>query len=224
MPASHMSVATENPGQAGGDLLSDRAYLQLRERLVTLQIRPGTPLNEDALVRDLGVGRTPVRNAIRRLALEDLVRVYPRRGTFAAEVRLSDLDYLVDMRLALEPHATARACERASLADIETLTAIRAQMASPDQGWRVGMDVHNRLHRALFKAADNPPMEEVLLRQMNLSMRIWHLVHERGDRDPHLHDHLPLIDAVLARDAVTARALSIEHVRDFEREVRRLEA
>lgn len=221
MVVSQMSVPS--PEGDHGELLSDRAYRDLRERLVTLQIRPGAPLNEDALMRVLMVGRTPVRNAVRRLALEDLVRVYPRRGTFAAEVRLSDLDYLVDMRLALEPHATARACERAGNADLAALQQIREAMTTPDQGWRVSMDTHNQLHRALFRAADNPPMEDVLLRQMNLSMRIWHLVHERGDRDPHLHDHLPLLDAVLRRDAEQARVLAVEHVRDFEREVRQLQ-
>ena len=74
---------------ASGELLADRAYAELRDRIVTLAIPPGAPINEDALGRDLEMGRTPVREAIKRLALERLVTVFPRRGTFGPGGRVS---------------------------------------------------------------------------------------------------------------------------------------
>ena len=96
------------PAGATG-LLSDRAYAALRDRLISLAIPPGAPIDEDALTRELGVGRTPVREAVRRLALEGLVVVYPRRGTFASSIDITSLTDITDVRCQLEPHAAARA-------------------------------------------------------------------------------------------------------------------
>src|SRR5512133_190975 len=104
------------PAPATG-LLSDRAYAALRDRLITLQIAPGAPIDEDALIRELGVGRTPVREAVRRLVLEGLVVVYPRRGTFATAINLTSLSDITDVRLQLEPHAAERAARLADEGD-----------------------------------------------------------------------------------------------------------
>src|SRR5919201_7016090 len=101
------------PAPAHG-LLSDRAYAALRDRLISLELQPGAPIDEDALTRELGVGRTPVREAVRRLALEGLVVVYPRRGTFAASINITSLTDITDVRAQLEPYAAERA---ATLAD-----------------------------------------------------------------------------------------------------------
>ena len=99
--------------QLPSDLLSDRAYAALRDRLIDLSIAPGDPIDEDALTRELGVGRTPVREAVRRLVLEGLVVVYPRRGTFATAINLTSLSDITDVRLQLEPHAAERAARLA---------------------------------------------------------------------------------------------------------------
>ena len=90
-------------------LLSDRAYAALRDRLITLAIPPEAAIDEDALSRELGMGRTPVREALRRLALEGLIVVYPRRGTFASSVNITSLSDIADVRAQLEPHAAERA-------------------------------------------------------------------------------------------------------------------
>src|SRR3954454_10764552 len=97
---------------APGELLADRAYSALRDQIVTLAIPPGAPINEDALGRALKMGRTPVREAIKRLALENLVSVFPRRGTFASEINITDLAHISDVRVQLEGHAAYRAAER----------------------------------------------------------------------------------------------------------------
>ena len=74
-----------------GELMADRAYAEMRDRIVTLRIPPGSPIDEDALGKELAMGRTPVREAIKRLSLENLVTVFPRRGTFASEINITDL-------------------------------------------------------------------------------------------------------------------------------------
>ena len=85
-----MSAATGARSGPGG-LLADRAYVELRDQIVTLAIPPGAPINEESLGRALGLGRTPLREAIKRLALENLVAVQPRRGTFVSAVEAADI-------------------------------------------------------------------------------------------------------------------------------------
>src|SRR5579859_2313319 len=105
---SHISAART----AARELLADRAYDELRDRIVTLQIAPGAPIDEDLIGQELEMGRTPVREAIKRLSLENLVTVFPRRGTFASEINITDLAHISDVRGVLEGHAAHRAAQR----------------------------------------------------------------------------------------------------------------
>src|ERR671932_2653405 len=106
-----MSAAT-GARSGPGELLADRAYVELRDQIVSLAIPPGAPINEESLGRELGLGRTPLREAIKRLALENLVAVYPRRGTFVCEINITDLAHISDVRVQLEGHAAYRAAQR----------------------------------------------------------------------------------------------------------------
>src|SRR5579862_2319971 len=106
-------------------LLADRAYVELRDRIVTLQIAPGAPIDEDFLGRELAMGRTPVREAIKRLALESLVTVFPRRGTFASEINITDLNHISDVRMVLEGHAAYRAAQRITAEQRRELAALQ---------------------------------------------------------------------------------------------------
>lgn len=98
-------------GEPGSEELSlaERAYRALRDRLVMLEIRPGAPVHEEQLAQSLGVGRTPVREALKRLQHERLITTYPRRGTFATEVNITDLAHISEVRLELEPLEIGRA-------------------------------------------------------------------------------------------------------------------
>src|SRR5436309_6033425 len=118
-------------GAAHGEavLLSERAYAALRDRLISLAVAPGAPIDEDALTRELGVGRTPVREAVRRLALEGLVVVFPRRGTFASSIDITSLTDITDVRCQLEPHAAARAAALADGADRAEAAGIISELA-----------------------------------------------------------------------------------------------
>src|SRR3954452_11515152 len=186
-----------------GELLADRAYAELRDRIVTLGIAPGEPINEDALGRELQMGRTPVREAIKRLALERLVTVYPRRGTFASEINITDLAHISDVRQQLEGHAAYRAAERLTTARRAGLDALLAGIdatggADGDELIELDAEIHRFVHRA----SANPYLEETLGRYFNLSLRIWYLV---LDRLPHLtervREHRALLEAIRDGDA-----------------------
>ena len=78
-------------------MISERAYEELRERIVTLRLAPGTVLREDELMRELEIGRTPLREAVKRLALENLVAVQPRIGTYVTSVDVADIVHISEV-------------------------------------------------------------------------------------------------------------------------------
>jgi DNA-binding GntR family transcriptional regulator len=204
-------------------LLADRAYEAIRDRIITLQLPPGSPINESALTRELGVGRTPIREAIKRLALEDLATVYPRLGSFVSEVQITDLADISDLRVQLEGHAAYRASERATPSDREMAEALigaldqLAGAPAPEQL----MDADARVHRFIYACSRNPYLASAAERYLNLSLRIWHVV---LDRLPHLSEsvleHRALLRAVSDHQPELARRLAREHVATFEREIR----
>jgi DNA-binding GntR family transcriptional regulator len=206
-----------------GELLADRAYADLRDRIVTLAIAPGAPINEDALGRELEMGRTPVREAIKRLALERLVTVFPRRGTFASDINITDLAAISDVRVQLEGHAARRAAERLTAAQRGELEALIAEIdereGSTDADTLMRLDAH--VHRSVYAWAGNAYLQETLERYLNLSLRIWYLV---LDRLPHLfdrvHEHRELLVAIRDGHADRAGDIAAEHVATFESEIR----
>jgi DNA-binding GntR family transcriptional regulator len=210
-------------GGPAGELLADRAYEELRDRIVTLRIAPGAPIDEDVIGQELAMGRTPVREAIKRLSLENLVTVFPRRGTFASEINITDLAHISDVRAVLEGHAARRAAERITEAQRAELDDLLEELGrsrgSDDLEALIALDAH--VHRFIYRCAANPYLEETLGRYFNLSIRIWHLV---LDRLPHLfarvHEHDDVLRAIAAGEAERARAILADHIATFEREIR----
>jgi DNA-binding GntR family transcriptional regulator len=205
------------------ELLADRAYVQLRDRIVTLRIAPGAPIDEDSLGHELEMGRTPVREAIKRLALENLVTVFPRRGTFASEINITDLNHISDVRMMLEGHAAFRAAERITDAQRAELRVLLQDLGRSEGSDDVEslMALDARVHRFIYCCAGNPYLEETLARYFNLSLRIWHLV---IDRLPHLfarvHEHDDVLKAIEKGAPDQARRLLSKHIATFEREIR----
>jgi DNA-binding GntR family transcriptional regulator len=216
-------VRTATGARSGaGELLADRAYVALRDQIVTLAIPPGAPLHEESLGRELGLGRTPLREAVKRLALENLVAVYPRRGTFVTEINITDLAHVSDVRVQLEGHAAYRAAERLTSAQRDELDALVAEIARPDgrpAAELMGLDA--RIHRFVYRCAGNPYLRDTLERYLNLSLRIWYLV---LGRLPHLfervHEHGDLLQAIRDGNGERARTIAADHVETFEREIR----
>src|SRR3712207_9189230 len=155
--------------------LADKAYVAIRDRLIMLDIRPGDPIDDDELAKDLDVGRTPVREALKRLEGDRFVVSYPRRGTFATGMDISDLAHISDIRAQLEPLAARRAAERA----VRTAPAELEDLASPIQHLDVAQTDPTELmrwdlaaHRAVYRAAGHPHLEDVLIRYDNLATQI----------------------------------------------------
>ncbi|MGB3485362.1 MAG: GntR family transcriptional regulator [Mycobacterium sp.] len=220
-----MSVTNSsiNGTAAGAETNADRAYELVRERLVLLDIRPGAPIDDDQVAAELQLGRTPVREALKRLERERLVIAYPRRGTFAAPVDMTDLADISEIRKQLEPTAAARAARsappesRARLAEL--VDVIAAIGDDDDQRDILRRDV--RVHREIYRASGNPHLEQILVSLDGHATRIWCLFLDRlPDIAGHVREHTALLEAILAGDADRAAALALEHVTGFERAIR----
>jgi DNA-binding GntR family transcriptional regulator len=207
---------------AGTGLIAERAYVELRDRIVTLRLAPGTLLREDELMRELAIGRTPLREAIKRLALESLVAVQPRSGTFVTGVDAADISHISEVRAGLEAQAAELAALRIDGDARERAEAllelVRALAGASDADALMHLD--ERIHQLVWQAAGNPYLLETLERYFQLSLRIWYVV---LDRVPALGaavvDQAQLLEAILAGDAAQAHALMREHVLAFEREI-----
>jgi DNA-binding GntR family transcriptional regulator len=215
-----MSAAT-GARSGAGELLADRAYVELRDQIVSLAIAPGAPINEESLGRELGLGRTPLREAIKRLALENLVAVYPRRGTFVTEINITDLAHISDVRGQLEGHAAYRAAERLTPGQRDELDALVAEIEAGPEGAQQLMELDARIHRFIYRCAGNPYLRDTLERYLNLSLRIWYLVLGRLPRlFERVHEHQELLQAIRAGDGPGARSIAAAHVARFETEIR----
>jgi DNA-binding GntR family transcriptional regulator len=212
-----MDTATE------GLSLAEQAYRALRDRLIMLDIAPGEPLNEGQLVTELGFGRTPLREALKRLETDHLVVSYPRRGTFATRVDITELAAVSEVRQLLEPLAARKAAESTDAAVRQDLLEARASIESlaGDAPWREVMGEDLAVHRLIYRAAGNHHLEEPLIRLDNLATRIWCVVVDRLPAvGAHIREHLGLLDAILDGDADRAQGLAAEHIRHFDAAVR----
>jgi len=203
--------------------LSDRAYEILRDRLIMMDIAPGEPINEAALVQELSIGRTPLREALKRLEVDHLVHSYPRRGTFASRVDITELAAITEVRLALEPLAAERAATLhggSARAGIEKTLLAVSQLSGADQR-RTLMENDLEVHRLIYQAAGNHHLEETLVRLDNLATRIWCMTLERlPSVQEHISEHIALLQAILDGDTSQARSLALEHIVHFEKSVR----
>ncbi len=205
--------------------LSYRAYARLRDMIVTLQLAPGALVNEAGLMDELGLGRTPIREALQRLACEGLVVLRPRRGAFVASLSIVDLQQIFELRRTIEGYAAALAAERATEADLATLASALATLesAGPQAGPEADIAIDRRFHRAVARAAHNRFLESTLSRMYNLNLRLWYLALDKiGPMREAVEQHRRVLAAVTARDSALAEAAMRDHITSFQARVREL--
>src|SRR3954469_15452459 len=126
-----MANAILSPRAGEAVSFADRAYYAIRELIVTLELPPGAVVREPELTERLGIGRTPVREALRRLAQGRLIEVFPRRGMVVTKGDVRDLARLCEVGSALEPEAARLAAERATQADLVELQELLTELDGP---------------------------------------------------------------------------------------------
>src|SRR5438552_12537510 len=201
---------------------SEEAYARILERIVSLEMASGSVVNEARLREELKIGRTPIREALQRLARENFVRSIPHRGTFVTDVNITDLARITEVRVVLESHAARLAAEKLSAADreaIEGLLELLRPGHATDQ--RDLMHLDQQIHRLVYRSAHNPFLEATLERYFNLSLRLWYLVLDReAGLLQAVDEPVELLRATPAGQGRRADDVMRRHVTGFEREIR----
>jgi DNA-binding GntR family transcriptional regulator len=180
-------------------------------------------VSERELMERLGLGRTPVREALRTLAQEKLVEVYPRRGVVVAPVDVGDLALLSEARIRLESFAARLAAKRANESDRAVAGALLAELPglADTRDERALIELDQRIHRHVYRCGHNPFVESTLTEWYTLTLRIWFLALDRVARlDDAVTKHGELLQAICDGDAPRAEKVMRNHIEAFESAIR----
>jgi DNA-binding GntR family transcriptional regulator len=203
--------------------LAEKAYFSIRDLIVSLELAPGAVIDERELMERLGIGRTPIREALRRLAHEGLVEVYPRRGMFVTGVDVRELARLSEVRAVLEPEAARLAAERATDADRADIGGLLHELAGHGRNDHELMALDERIHAAVYRAAHNDLLAATLAQYYVLALRIWSLALDRAhDLEEAVDAHRALLEAIRDGDGSQAAETMRAHVQDFEQAMHRV--
>jgi DNA-binding GntR family transcriptional regulator len=202
--------------------LSDKAYELIRHKIITLEIPPLSAIDESALMAELEIGRTPIREALQRLAFENLVSIAPRRGIFVTDVSITDLQRIFEIRMVLEGFCARLAAQRATPCQLAEMgTVIRELDAVRNEDARTLLAIDERFHTLLYQAAGNQFLADSLEHLQALSFRIFYLVLNRlGSVRWTVEQHREIIEVLQAQDGARAEALLQQHIYQFQQEIK----
>jgi DNA-binding GntR family transcriptional regulator len=197
---------------------AERALHALRELILGGELTPGARLGEVELADRLGVSRTPVREALSRLAAEGIVEIQPNRGARVATWTVAELEGVFELRSTIEPLLTAYAVPQATAADIEELDDLAHRMADvgcpgPRQNLDALVPLNRAFHDRLVALAGHPTLATALAGAIHppIVLRNFHAYDEASLRRSLAH-HAEIVAALRAGDATWARAVMTAHI------------
>ena len=215
-----------SPASGSGEVesMAEEAYQVIRSKIITLEFEPGSLMSEQDLMNQLGFGRTPIREAIRLLANEHLIDVYPRRGMFVAGVDVKNLSALSEVRATLEIKAAALAAQRSTPEDRAVTEALITEIdgikGSPDMTKLIHLD--QRIHHHIYACTHNEFLESTLNQYYAHALRIWFLALEKVDNlSEAIIEHRALLEAMRDNDPEVAARAMRDHVEGFETTIRK---
>ncbi|WP_423205833.1 GntR family transcriptional regulator [Paracoccus yeei] len=190
---------------------SDQTVAALQDLIERGSLEPGSMVSEHSLMQLTGFGRTPVREAIQRLALSHMLRIHPNRGIEIPAASVEDQLSRLEVRRTIEVLAVTLACERAAredLADMEVLTAA----LSGEFSLQSYLDTVRRTHDLIIRAARNPYLETLMAPLQTLSRRFWimHVKDEAKEIAVGKRLHQRILAAIADRDVEASRQASLE--------------
>ena len=200
--------------------MSARAYAEIRGLIIRLDLAPGDVVREEALQTQLGIGRTPIREALQRLARDQFVTVMPRRGMLVSSIDVSELSLLFETRAVMEPYAARLACMRGADADWDEMARVIDASAAA-AGDAALLEVDRRCHEIIWNAAGNRFLTDTLDVLYAQSDRVWHMyLVDVADTREAVAEHAGILATLRSGDAAAVAAEVETHVKAFDAQVR----
>jgi DNA-binding GntR family transcriptional regulator len=205
-------MSTRSP--EGAQTLAGEIHTVLKKDIMDLHLKPGTILQEAELAKRFGVSRTPVREALQRLAAQGLVTITPQRGAAVSDVSIQDVLGAYQIRELLEPHACRIAAERISDEDLERIQRLADYESSPrpkreDLARYVATD--SEIHDIILAAAGNPLLRQVVKDMTALTTRVQFIIPDHRPK-ANREELLKIVEALLRRDPIDAETAMREHL------------
>lgn len=195
--------------------LHHQAAERLRQQIFAGDLAPGGFVDEAALCEQLAVSRTPLREALKVLVAEGLLRHEPRRGCFVAEITERDVDQIFPVMALLEGRAVHEAAEHAGPADMDALEVLHQRLREHAEAGRITeyYEANYAIHEAFITLADNRWLAQVIgdLRRI-LRLARHQTLHVPGRLQQSLAEHLQVFEALKARDAAAAEQAMRHHL------------
>jgi DNA-binding GntR family transcriptional regulator len=204
--------------------LLDRAYNEIKFRIITCRYRPGEVLSEALISLELKIGRTPIHQAIHRLVMDGLVSIMPRKGVMVRAVSIDEVMEIIGVRLVTECYCARLAADRADDTELQELEDIVETLDKITEKRNVEqmMLLDRKFHDTLARAAKNAVLADVLRNLHERSLRFWFI----SLRDPDHHrnvlaQHRAIVKALKSREPDAAEAAMRDHILAFQRNVTR---
>jgi DNA-binding GntR family transcriptional regulator len=199
--------------------MTERAYAEIRQRVITLKFRPGQFLNESMICSELGMGRTPVHEALHRLQIEGLVQIVPRKGILIRTASLDDVIALIETRMMIEPAGMALAAQRAETSHLKTLQTIidksRQALRENDRAGYMTLDLS--FHSEIIRATGNSVLADIMRMLHQRASRLWHLqVWKDADLQVTQKEHEAIFEALKRGDSNAALDAGRAHLNSLK--------
>lgn len=199
--------------------LRELVFESLREAIITGRLRPGERMMEIQMAEEMGVSRTPVREAIRKLELEGLVVMIPRKGAYVAGLSLKDIADVFEIRGALEGLAAELAAERITDEEQDEMERYLVMIAEYIEAGDIEkvVEIDTDFHTLLYKCSRNSRLSQIIsnLREQIQRFRTTSLSYP-GRMKTALEEHRKIVEALAARDGELARRIAQEHIENAE--------
>lgn len=204
--------------EEAGVSLNELAYRRFKQALVTLSYKPGEYLNTAQVMNDLDMGRTPINQAIHRLANEGLLQVIPRKGVMVSPLSMDDALELIEVRLANEMLCMRLASQKITERQVATLTELNRQIeaASQERDRVRMMTLDHEFHQELAQIAGNNMLADILSVLHARAQRFWASTLSReGHMREVIDEHRAIIAALAAQDSAAAAEAAQAHILSF---------
>jgi DNA-binding GntR family transcriptional regulator len=218
--ANHpQSLIELNPAFTQPAALTDRIHATLKHRILTCVMRPGERIIEKDLCKEMAVSRTPLREALNRLALEGLVTITPYRGYVTSPISVKQFRDLCEVRRIIESESAALAAERATPANVTALSRVAAlnYTRGAEQTYEGYLRANSAFHLELVQSTGNSLLEALVMSSLDHHQRPLYLGLDVGmDAEAATAEHLQVVIAVASKDAALARQLMSRHITNAE--------